>query len=337
MNNNWHDYLADRGLNNALIEEYLAYINRLEENSIPVIFENEHLSRLLGIKYPEFNKLIFGTHKFYRKFKIPKRKGGYRIIASPYPSLFSCQKWIYNNILKKIPTHVCAQAYKKDHSIIKNANLHLNNDVMLKMDINNFFSEIPINWVIKLFSDLGYSKNVSFALASLCCLDGVLPQGGVTSPALSNILMLSLDNRLHKLAEKFDLIYTRYADDMFFSGKKISSKLINYIKNIVEEYNLSINESKTKLLTKEKRKIVTGIDTSSSKLTLPRATRRNIKKSMHFIIKYGLIGHMNNVKIKNPNYLLSLEGKIRFWIQVEPENQEALYFLNEILKIKKLS
>lgn len=335
MEKNWKTFLYDRGVQEDLITIYLSYIKKLEKNSIPVIFELEHLSKMIGIKYPEFNNIVFGTSSFYRKFKIPKKRGGFRNISTPYPSLLSCQKWIYTNILLKIPTHQCAQAYKKGHSIIKNAACHLDKKALLKIDIQNFFTEIPISWVIRMFIDLGYPRNISHALASLCCLDGALPQGAVTSPCLSNILLFSLDHRLSNLSNRLNLTYSRYADDIVFSGEKISPSVIKYVRDIIESYGFSLNESKTQLLIAGRRKIVTGIDVSSDKMQLPRKSRREIKQAMHFIKKYGLVGHMSNEKIKDPNYLLSLEGKIRFWLQIDAENLEAKTLLNEILIVKK--
>lgn len=334
MNETWSHYFVDRGINYDLIDKYVIYADNLEKNDLPVIFEIEHFANLVGIKYPEINNIIYGTKSFYREFKIPKRRGGYRTIQSPYPSLLFCQKWIYENILKKIKSHPCAYAYKKDCSIIKNASIHLNKDVILKLDLSDFFTSIPKNWVVNFFSNLGYAGNVSVALASLCCLNNSLPQGAATSPALSNILVFSLDERLNRLASVFQLHYTRYADDMVFSGKKISKSIIKYIIEIIESFGFKINTKKTKLLVKEKQKIVTGIDITGSKLTLPRNTRREIKKTMFFIKKYGLISHMNNEKIKNANYLLSLEGKVRFWLQVDPENTEAKNFLQDLIRIK---
>ncbi|MER1808254.1 RNA-directed DNA polymerase, partial [Proteus mirabilis] len=110
MNKTWRHYFIDRGINDDLLDQYVIYADNLEKNGLPVIFEVEHLSNLVGIKYPEINNLIFGTKSFYREFKIPKRRGGYRTIQSPYPSLLSCPKWIYDNILQKIETHPCAYA-----------------------------------------------------------------------------------------------------------------------------------------------------------------------------------------------------------------------------------
>ncbi|KHE07953.1 retron St85 family RNA-directed DNA polymerase [Citrobacter braakii] len=335
MENNWKTFFESRGIRDDFIDSYLKYIECINKNEIPVIFEVEHLSHLIGIKYPEINNIIYSPSDFYRTFEIPKRTGGSREISTPYPTLMKCQRWIYENILLKIPTHHCAYAYKKEHSIIKNAMQHVNNTNVIKIDLKNFFPSIPINWVINLFAKLGYSNNIPFILSALCCNDNCLPQGAITSPSLSNILLYSLDERLFKLSEKLGLTYTRYADDMIFSGKYTPPKTIEYIKHIIESYGFELNNRKTKILSTEKRKIITGIDISNNELKLPRRTRREIRKVMFFIKKYGLMNHMSNLKIKSPNYLLSLEGKINFWLQIEPTNEEALSYRDIVRVLKK--
>lgn len=334
MDRDWGNYYLEKGIKSDFILAYLDYIKVLESKNVPVIFEVEHLSNLIGIKYPEINKIIFGTSSFYREFKIPKKKGGYRTISSPYPSLRKCQKWILDKILCSLRTHSNAFAYKKGTSIINNAEQHLNNNNLLKIDIKDFFTNIPINWVINLFDSLGYAKNVSYALASFCCLNNSLPQGGITSPSLSNILLYPLDERLSKLAIKFNLKYSRYADDMVFSGEAIPLKFISYANDIINNYGFTLNKKKTKLLNANKQKIVTGVDVSNGKLQLPRKAKREIRKAMYYIKKYGVISHISNEKIKNPNYIYSLEGKIRFWLQIEPDNKEALGYIVYINQMK---
>ena len=86
------------------------------------------------------------------------------------------------------------------------------------MDIKDFFPSIKINREMSVFRVLCYTKKISYYLASICCLDGVLPQGAATSPSLSNIIAKRLDYRLNGFAKKFNLTYTRYADDFTFSG-----------------------------------------------------------------------------------------------------------------------
>lgn len=338
MNNNptlltqeWETYLLDRGLTNELISHYLIYIQKLTNQKLPVIFEVEHLAAHIGIDYNKLNQMIHSSNAFYRDFDIPKRSGGIRTISAPYPSLLLCQDWIYENILKLSKLHHCAHAYRPKKSILSNASKHLDSKALLKMDMKNFFPSIPINWVINYFSKLGYSNNVAYSLASLCCLDSRLPQGASTSPALSNILLSSFDNRLYKLAKTFNLNYTRYADDLAFSGKYIPHKYIGIVDSIITEFGLIVNSKKTKLIIGDKQKIVTGISVNGKTLALPRKTKRSIKQDIYYIKKFGLISHISKLKIKNPNYILSLEGKLRFWLQIEPSNAFAKTSLDYIL------
>lgn len=248
-----------------------------------------------------------------------------------------CQQWIYKNILLSQDIHSCAHGFAPSKSIVSNAEPHLNKTALLKMDLRDFFPSIPIEWVINFFSGLGYANNVSYYLASLCCLDNSLSQGSATSPYLSNILLVSLDNRLDKISKTYQLAYTRYADDLTFSGNYIPHAFIHIIENIIESYGLQTNTSKTRLQIKPGQKIVTGISISGSKVSLPRSTKREIKKEFHFIKKYGLLSHISKMKIKDPFYLDVIQGKLSFWLQVEPTDRFALNAFNHIKELKRTS
>lgn len=334
IKNAWKRYLKDRGLDPQLVSEYIPYINSLVDNGVPVILEIEHLSSLMGIKYDEFIKIVNSPDDYYREFSIPKKRGGKRLIKSPYPSLLTCQNWIYENILLASDIHDCAHGFVQKKSIITNATAHLNSKVLLKMDLEDFFGSIPINWVINYFHELGYANNICFYLASICCLNGALPQGASTSPYLSNILVTHLDLRLEKLSNKYSISYTRYADDLTFSGDYIPNNLIALIEDIVVSFGLKINKHKTRLHLKKGQRIVTGISVAGDSLKIPRELKRHIRKEMHFIRKYGFLSHVSKLKIRNPNYLDSLMGKVTFWLQVEPDNEFALSSLELIKNLR---
>jgi RNA-directed DNA polymerase len=117
----------------------------------------------------------------------------------------------------------------------------------LKLDLKDFFPSINLNRIIFVFKSLGYPNKIAFYLASICSYNESLPQGAPTSPILSNIIAKQLDKRLISLAKKYSLKFTRYADDLTFSGKKIPAKFIEYIKNIIEDEGFVVNESKTRL------------------------------------------------------------------------------------------
>lgn len=326
----WKRFFEKRGVIPELIENYLDQIARLNKSGAPIIFEVEHLSLLIGIKYDTLLKMIHGGSSFYRKFTIKKKSGGDRVIEAPYPSLMQCQNWIYENILLKCEVHPSAHGYVRGKSIFTNASPHLNRSSLLKMDFENFFPSIKIGWVVSFFSRLGYSKKVSFALASLCCNDGHLVQGAPTSPYLTNILLRRLDKKLSELAAKSDIAYTRYADDITFSAQLIPSYFPGLVASICARYALKINSNKTQLLVNKNKRVVTGLSVSGESLRITRELRRKIKQDLFYIEKYGLLSHISSQKIKDPFYLDSILGKVNFWLQAEPANEEALSY-KEIL------
>jgi RNA-directed DNA polymerase len=335
--NKWERYFNDRGLSPQVTAVYSKYVQGLTETNSPIIFEFEHLSKLLGIKQEQLSKIVNSPDSFYRTFQIPKKSGGHRTIASPYPSLLSCQRWIYANILLKQQVHNSAHGFIPGRSIVTNAKGHLGSKVLLKMDLKNFFPSIPINWVINFFSKLGYASNVAYYLASLCCYENCLGQGSATSPYLSNILLKSFDERLLRLSRSYDLHYSRYADDLTFSGNYIPHLYISLVDKVVTQFGLEVNSTKTRLHTKPGQKIVTGISVSGKKLCLPRSSKRDLKKEIYFINKYGYLSFVNKMRINDPFYFDSLFGKLQFLLQIEPDSDFANTAISSMKKLKAIS
>ncbi len=330
----WKSNFEKSGLKSELVETYIKYITPLVEKDVPIIFDFNHLCLLLGRNQRYLASVINSNVNHYRDFKIPKRSGGVRQISAPYPALLDSQNWIYQNILKKIEIHPAAQGFTFKKSIITNAACHLNQKHFLKIDLKDFFPSIKINKVIMVFKSLGYSNKVSFYLASICCLGDALPQGAPTSPILSNIISKTLDNRLTNFAKKLDLKYTRYADDLAFSGDQIPSKYIQYINQIIESCDFIVNTKKTILHQEQGKRIITGISIADKKLQVPKEYKRKLKQEIHFIIKYGIVSHIRKLKIKNPHYELTIIGKIRFWLSVEPDNKFAKAALMKFSKVE---
>lgn len=329
----WEVFFGRRGLSEVFLAKYISYCERLISNRVPVIFEFDHLSQLLGITPDYLAVAVNATKSCYRTFTIPKRSGGVREIEAPYPALLSCQKWIKAHILDKVPTHECAHGFVRKRSIITNAKPYLAKNDLLKMDLANFFPSIPIKRVITVFRNLGYAPNVAFYLASLCCVDGRMPQGAATSPALSNIIALRMDRRLAALSNVYSLSYTRYADDLTFSGKHIPLNFITLINAVATESGFDVRKDKTSLISGKGKRIVTGISVVGKHPKVPRAMKREIRKEVHFIQKFGLVSHGSKTRIRKPYYLQSLLGRIEFWRAVEPDN---LFPANASLLIRQL-
>jgi len=296
------------------------------------IHDFQHLSLLLGIKKEELAKIVNGNTYFYREFVIPKRKKGqFRIISSPLPILKYCQDWIKINILDSIGVNSHAYAYKKGVSIVDNVIIHLNTTEFYKIDLENFFGSIPFRRVMKVFLNCGYSKNVSYFLSNLCTLKNQLPQGASTSPSLSNIISKRLDKRISKLSYLTKINYSRYSDDLSFSGEKIPITFQHLVKKIILEEGFTLNKKKEIYVNGiNKKKIITGISISNGEeLKLPRVYKRNLKLEIFKYLKYDF-----KISITSDNFdpLIGdrLLGKLHFWKQIEKENQLVENYIDKV-------
>ena len=302
-------------------------------------FDNEAVAwcaNLLSIESSALEKILHDdVCLLYKKFRIRKRSGGRRKIACPHKELMSIQKTIYSKVLSQVNIHPAATGFRRGMSIVNNVKLHLGKDDIIKTDIVNFFNSIRQERVVKAFENIGYPSKISKVLAELCCLDGQLPQGAPTSPALSNIISYDMDKKLTFLTYKYGLAYTRYADDMTFSGNGADPKLIlTEIKKVVNEEGFSLKRKKTRHIGKNRRKLITGISISSGeKLTIPKAKKREIRKNVYFIRTKGLAEHQKFIKSTDPVYLKRLLCYLSFWKMVEPDND---YVTNSIIELKKL-
>ncbi|MGE8723317.1 reverse transcriptase family protein [Leptospira terpstrae] len=316
----WREYFKSTGLEDEQASIYLKYIERLLSKRLPIIFNISHLTQLIGIEKNFLLSMLYASEKHYRTFNLAKKSGGSRKIDAPLPTLLYCQQWINKNILNHLVSHDCTYAYRRDKNIVLNAQQHLNKKILYKLDIKDFFPSINYDRVFSFYQYLGYNKEVSFALAKLSTFENKLPQGAATSANLSNHLFYIFDKRISKLSKKFSIVYTRYADDLIFSGDKISHLFIAIIKKIINENKLEINTSKTKLYTTRSRRIITGIDISNGHPRIPREYRRKIRKEILLIQKLGIFGFLEHENISDYKYISSLIGKINYWIQVEPNN-----------------
>lgn len=193
--------MEENGYNDEYISLCIKYATRLIENNLPVIFDIKHLSLLLGVNSKKMNSMLFGNDSYYNKYDIPKKSGGNRTIYAPKKELKYVQRWILVEILNKIRISEFATGFTRGKSIIDNAKIHLNQECVFNIDIKDFFPSINFFKVYKIFRYYGYTEEVSFLLSKLCTLHDRLPQGSPASPALSNIVCLKLDKRLHCLAQ----------------------------------------------------------------------------------------------------------------------------------------
>lgn len=325
----FEEIASNSGYAEQNIQRCLAYARVLFINNVPVIYNTSHLSALVGYKKDYIKRAVTHTSYFYRDFEIKKRNGTKRKISEPLPSLKEIQIWILENILYNVNVSPFAKAYRKNVGLIDNVRFHKRQSMVFTVDLVNFFGSINQTSVERIFSKLGYSKLLANLLSKLCTKDNQLPQGAPTSPYLSNIFFKVADDSITKYCLDRKIRYTRYADDLSFSGTFNHEELMQVLREILSDLNLMVNESKTRLMTKGMRQSVTGV-VVNEKPQVVFYKRNKIRQEIFFIKKFGLPHHMSNAGIKNSNYLSHLRGKVNFVLQLNPsdvEFQEYRYYL----------
>lgn len=277
------------------------------------------------------------VEKHYRKLKIKKKNGDYRYLLEPDALLKSIQSNILHNILEEKNISKYATAYHKKLCIINNAAPHVNKNKILKLDIKDFFHDINFVMVYNsAFSNNYFPPTISTLLTNLCCYNEYLPQGAKTSPYISNLVLKPFDEYIGKWCEKKDITYTRYCDDMTFSGDFDIKVVKNKVKSFLNELEFELNESKTKVFKKGQRQTVTGI-TVNNKIQASKFYRKKIRQDIYYIKKFGIESHLSklNTNKSSIEYLRSLLGKINFVLTINSKDKEMNSYKKEILNILK--
>lgn len=330
----WETYFNERVKKRRDVTDlYLKYARDLLEKGMPPIFDLQHLARLVGIEPSKLAALIANPDQHYRSFELQKRGGGKRLIDVPCPTLLSVQRWIKSNILDGIRIHDAAHGFVNKRSVVTNANVHLGGKFLLKVDLKDFFPSIGIRRAIAVFLRSGFPPKIAYFLSALCCKGGLLPQGAATSPSLSNIVAKRLDARLSGVAEKRGLRYSRYADDMVFSGEVLDAGLLGVVDEIVRREGFQLNARKTQFVKERSKKIITGVSISAGKPRLPRKAVRDIKQQSHFILRRGYWAHIEATGNRDPVLIERLIGRVGFWLQIDPDNKTALRLRDELAHV----
>lgn len=303
------------------INRHLAYAKRLMDVDLPVIYDSDHLSMLVGYTQGYIKHAVRYMPSYYWEYRIPKKTGGLRIIKEPMPNLKDIQNWILHNILYKIKTHPYAKAYVPKKNIKENVRFHTKHKLVVAFDIHDFFGSITSDDVFEIFHKMGYEHWVADLLAKLCCLDDALPQGAPTSPALSNIYMYDFDEEMMKFCLERHIFYTRYADDMTFSGEFDVEELKRKVLSLLESKHLLLNAKKTRVMNENQRQIVTGL-VVNQRIHLPTEQLKKIRQEIYFIKKFGLVQHLRNMNCTKKNYIKHLYGRINYALLIQPSNKE---------------
>ena len=323
--------LAKGIISQQTAENLKNYNYRLQGNGVPIIYNLRHLRKILKIKKRDQSKYFGFKRNEYHVFTIPKKSGGARIIEAPSDKLKSYQLWIKENILDKVHISDNAKGFKKACSIVDNAKEHIGKELVVNIDLKDFFPSISYSQVYRIFSYVGYTNEVAHLLTQLCTNNkNVLPQGSPASPSISNIVSLRMDKRLQKLAEKYQCTYTRYADDITFSGTKRIKSILPIVEQIILDEDFFINEKKVRLQYRNQRQEVTGLIVNEKMSVSPRL-QRELDNAIYFCQKFGIDGHMQKIDCNKSFYKEHLYG-IAYFIKMIDE-PKGNYYLSELNKI----
>ncbi len=214
------------------------------------------LQELAGLTgYSVRNPPMNGPRCNYHRRTIAKRCGAPRVLDIPKRRLKAAQRRVLHGLLDHAPAHDAAHGFVRGRSIHTHAACHVGRGVVVRIDLKDFFHSVHRGRVHAIFKALGYPTGVAAALAGLATFQGRLPQGAPTSPALANLAARRLDIRLTALAP----CYTRYADDLTFSGDRPLVRLLPTIARIAAEEGFAVNHRKTRVMRRGVSQRVTGL------------------------------------------------------------------------------
>jgi RNA-directed DNA polymerase len=290
----------------------------------------------------------------YRYAAVRRRSGLPRVIEAPKARLKEVQRWILREILDHVPAHDAAHGFTRGRSAVTHARLHTRQAVVLRLDLRDFFASVGAGRVAGLFRRLGYAPLVARVLTGLSTnavpvavwaaipaateprliqphfwlgrrlATPHLPQGAPTSPALANLLAFGLDRRLAGLAQSSGMRYSRYADDLSFSGPSLSRdrrrQLESLVASIVADEGFRLNADKSALATAGGRQVVCGV-VVNRRTNVARGEYDRMRAILHNAARHGPAGQNRSGAV---DFEAHLRGRISWVASLHPARGEKL-------------
>ncbi len=321
---------------------------KLTRAGLPVLHSASDLAAALGISIGKLRWLTYhrrgATLVHYHRYEVPKKTGGVRAISAPKPALDACQRWILA-MLAPLGTSAQAHGFVAGRSTLSNAQNHVGRALLVNLDLKDFFPSVRFTRVRGLFRAFGYSGAVATLLALLTTepprIAGAiagdplkrrfhiaigerqLPQGACTSPLLTNLICKRLDARLAGLARRAGFVYTRYADDLSFSGpdRSLLGPLLGAVRRILHAEGFTEHPDKTHVMGQAQRQEVTGLVVNTA-VGLKRDDKRRLRAMLHNAARTGLDAQN---RAGHPNFQSYLRGWVAYASMVEPERAQEWY------------
>ena len=235
------------------------------------------LARLLGMDAGRLTRLAVEAEGLYDRFPLRTRRRRPRWIEAPKPFLKLVQRRLLDRLLYGFAPHTAAHGFYPGLSIVTNARAHIRSAWVISFDLKDFFpttDEEKVGRALRNYYSL--EKNALEVILRLVCREGSLPQGAPTSPHLANLAFFKGDEGLGELAYEYGLAYTRYADDMTFSGNGLPDGFEDLVEQIVRRTGYRLAGEKTKRMGRHQCQKVTGLVVNEG-VRLPRNQRRRLR------------------------------------------------------------
>lgn len=315
-------------LDTASLTSLRQYAQALKAQRLPVVFTLNHVAKITGVPYPVLLNTVNRKRETanYKMFAISKRSGGRRHIHAVHKHLHRVHQFINQEILQQVKPHYAAQAFHPGGGIRQCAQMHCGARWLFQFDLQDFFYSVNETAVYEVFKGLGYKPLLAFEFARLCtttrlpqskksllAIDhrakhlkkyklysllnkpiGVLPQGAATSPMLSNLVAMPMDQTLEKLANELGAVYTRYADDITLSLTEqlpsgiTTGDIHRKITRAITQHGFELNKKKTRVAGPGSKKVVLGLLVDGQSPRLSKQMYKRIERLLYACGKFGL-------------------------------------------------
>lgn len=330
---------------------------RAKSNDLASLETPAALAKGLGVDLSTLRWMCFHrsveAHSHYHFWTIPKRDGSRRVITAPKRELKAAQRWLLRSVVEKLPVHAAAHGFLRSRSIATNAEAHAGADVIVKIDVKDFFPTVTFARVKGLFRKGGLPESV----ATLCALlatespreivqfrgktlyvakgPRACPQGAPTSPAITNALCLRADRRMSGLARMLGFTFTRYADDLTFSWRKTDPErtpsapigtLMRGVSTILRAEGFRIHAKKTAVRRSGSSQRVTGLVVN--RVDNPEVPAARVPRDVVRRLKAAIFNREKGRPGKGSETLEQLRGMAAFVHMADPKKGRA--FLDRI-------
>jgi retron-type reverse transcriptase len=258
----------------------------------------------------------------YRSHRMPKKSGGTRLVSAPKPIVKYLQRGILKQVLGELVPHEAAKGFVPGESIQSNAAQHTQKRIVANCDIKNCFPSVRWSHVLwSLKRDLGerFSPAAISLLVDITTFQGGLPIGAPTSPAILNRVLHRTDELLSAAAAKRGCRYTRYADDLTFSGDDRSAvQMLGLARHTLTRIGLELDPKKTMVYRRGRRQVVTGL-VVNDRVSVPRRVRRRLRAAVH-ARENGRVPTWQGRKMSD----IALSGHLAHYAAVHPEQAAPL-------------